>query len=95
MKIVALVGSLRKDSYNKQLALTIQERFTATFDLEVLDLGVLPHYNQDEEINPAESIVEFKRKVKEALFMKSCSELLENNKPSFEIKIFKFEKRTE
>ncbi|WP_160722938.1 NADPH-dependent FMN reductase [Bacillus sp. USDA818B3_A] len=66
MKIVALVGSLRKDSFNKQLAYTIQDRFTDQFDLEVLDLGVLPHYNQDEELNPAEAVVEFKRKVKEA-----------------------------
>ena len=66
MKIVALIGSLRKDSYNKQLALTIQERFASKFDLEILDLGILPHYNQDEEFNPAEAVVEFKRKVKEA-----------------------------
>ncbi|PFN76000.1 NADPH-dependent FMN reductase [Bacillus sp. AFS076308] len=66
MKIVALVGSLRKDSYNKQLAYTIQERFANKFDLEVLDLGVLPHYNQDEELNPADSVLEFKQKVKEA-----------------------------
>ncbi|PLS08531.1 NADPH-dependent FMN reductase [Neobacillus cucumis] len=66
MKIIALVGSLRKDSFNKQLALTIQERFANHFELEVLDLGLLPHYNQDEEFHPAESVGEFKRKVKEA-----------------------------
>ncbi|MED4223843.1 NAD(P)H-dependent oxidoreductase [Neobacillus cucumis] len=66
MKIVALVGSLRKDSYNKQLAFTIQDRFAAKFELEVLDLGLLPHFNQDEEFNPAESVVEFKQKVNEA-----------------------------
>ncbi|TWE01768.1 NADPH-dependent FMN reductase [Neobacillus bataviensis] len=66
MKIVALVGSLRKDSYNKQLAYTIQERFANKFDLEILDLGVLPPYNQDEELNPADSVLEFKQKVKEA-----------------------------
>ena len=58
--------SLRKDSYNKQLAYTIQERFANKFDLEILDLGVLPHYNQDEELNPADSVLEFKQKVKEA-----------------------------
>ncbi|AZU62765.1 NADPH-dependent FMN reductase [Neobacillus mesonae] len=66
MKIVAIVGSLRKDSYNKQLAATIQERNMERFDLEILDLSVLPHYNQDEENNPSEAVVDFKRKVKEA-----------------------------
>ena len=32
---------------------------------------------------------ETKRKIKEALLMKSCSKLLENNTPSFDLKIFK------
>lgn len=66
MKLVALVGSLRKGSYNKQLAETIKERFGQTFDLEVLDLGVLPHFDQDIETNPPETVNDFKEKVKEA-----------------------------
>ncbi|GHH99268.1 NADPH-dependent FMN reductase [Neobacillus kokaensis] len=66
MKIVAIVGSLRKDSYNKQLAATIQERNMIKFDMEILDLSVLPFYNQDEENNPSEAVIVFKKKVKEA-----------------------------
>lgn len=66
MKIVAIVGSIRKDSYNKQLAAIIQERNMDKFDMEILDLSVLPFYNQDEENTPAEAVVDFKRKVKEA-----------------------------
>ena len=66
MKLVAIVGSLRKDSYNRQLAVAIQERYAEKFELEILDIGLLPHYNQDEENNPAPSVVEFKKKVKEA-----------------------------
>ncbi|WP_042457053.1 NADPH-dependent FMN reductase [Neobacillus dielmonensis] len=66
MKLVAIVGSLRNGSYNRLLAETIQERNTGHFDLEILDIGVLPHYNQDEELNPPESVVQFKKKVKEA-----------------------------
>ncbi|WP_040208867.1 NADPH-dependent FMN reductase [Neobacillus jeddahensis] len=66
MKMVAIVGSLRKGSYNRQLAATIQERFGSEFDLEILDLGLLPHYDQDEENNPPESVSDFKKKVKEA-----------------------------
>ena len=66
MKLVAIVGSLRKGSYNKQLADTIKERHGQTFGLEILDLSLLPHYNQDTENNPPESVIDFKRKVKEA-----------------------------
>lgn len=66
MKIVAIVGSLRKGSYNRQLASTIQERHAQKFDLEILDIGQLPHFDQDTELNPSESVTVFKRKVKEA-----------------------------
>ena len=66
MKLVAIVGSLRKGSYNKQLADTIKERHGQTFDLEILDLGLLPHFDQDTENNPPMSVIDFKRKVKEA-----------------------------
>lgn len=66
MKIVAIVGSIRKDSYNKQLAYTIQERYVNKFDLEILDLGELPFYNQDIENDPPESVRDFKKKIKDA-----------------------------
>ncbi|MCM3570399.1 NADPH-dependent FMN reductase [Neobacillus mesonae] len=66
MKLVAIVGSLRKDSYNKQLASIIKERNSNKFDLEILDLSVLPFYNQDKENNPPETVIDFKRRVKEA-----------------------------
>jgi chromate reductase, NAD(P)H dehydrogenase (quinone) len=66
MKIVAIVGSLRKDSYNRQFASTIQERYANKFELEILDIGSLPHFDQDFENVPAQSVVEFKKKVKEA-----------------------------
>ncbi|MDQ1145730.1 chromate reductase [Bacillus sp. SORGH_AS 510] len=66
MKIVAIVGSLRKGSYNKQLAATIKERYGKIFELEILDIGLLPHFDQDIEINPPETVTDFKRKVKEA-----------------------------
>ena len=66
MKIAALVGSVRKDSYNKQLAETIKDRFQAKFALDVLDIRSLPYYDQDEEKNPPEIVREFKRTVKEA-----------------------------
>jgi len=49
MKLVALVGSLRKDSFNLHLVETIQERYKGKFDIEYADIRSLPHYDQDEE----------------------------------------------
>ncbi len=66
MKIVAIVGSLRKESYNRLLANTIKDRFANKFDLEILDIGLLPHFDQDAENDPTEAVREFKRAVKEA-----------------------------
>lgn len=66
MKFVALVGSLRKESFNMQLAKTIQERFQDKFELHIPDLGSLPHFNQDEELDPPEVVRQFKQTIKEA-----------------------------
>jgi chromate reductase len=66
MKIVALVGSLRKDSYNLQLAKTMQERYRANFELVIADIGALPHYNQDDENHPADVVLTFKKQVADA-----------------------------
>ena len=49
MKVVAIVGSIRKDSYNLKLAKHVQKRYADQFDLEILDLAPLPMYNQDIE----------------------------------------------
>ena len=43
MKIVAIVGSLRKDSFNMQLVKTIEKRYSHLFELEIADIGNLPH----------------------------------------------------
>ncbi|MCM3456686.1 NAD(P)H-dependent oxidoreductase [Heyndrickxia oleronia] len=66
MKIVAIVGSIRKESYNLKLAKYIQTRYAERFDLEILNIKDLPHYDQDIEMNPPEVVTEFKGKVAEA-----------------------------
>ncbi|GIN40681.1 NADPH-dependent FMN reductase [Heyndrickxia oleronia] len=66
MKIVAIVGSIRKESYNLKLAKYIQTRYADRFDLEILNIKDLPHYDQDIEMNPPEVVTEFKGKVAEA-----------------------------
>ena len=66
MKIVALVGSIRKDSYNLKLAQYIQKRYKEHFELEILNLRELPFYDQDMENDPPTVVTAFKTKVKEA-----------------------------
>ncbi|MDN7245295.1 NADPH-dependent FMN reductase [Planococcus shenhongbingii] len=66
MKVVAIVGSVREDSYNKKLAKYVQKRYADKFDLEILDLSGLPLYNQDIENNPPEAVTDFKLRVKAA-----------------------------
>jgi chromate reductase, NAD(P)H dehydrogenase (quinone) len=66
MKVVAIVGSIRKDSYNLKLAKHVQDRYADQFELEILDLAPLPFYNQDIELEAPQVVLDFKAKVKEA-----------------------------
>ena len=66
MKVVALVGSIRKDSYNVKLATYIKKRYQEQFELEILNLRELPMYDQDIENNPPAVVTEFKGKVANA-----------------------------
>lgn len=66
MKIVAIVGSLRKDSYNKKIAEFIRERFKEKIDVELVLLHDLPIFNQDIEKDPPQEVKDFKSKIKGA-----------------------------
>jgi NAD(P)H-dependent FMN reductase len=49
MNVLAMVGSLRRESYNLQLARTIEERNRERFGMEYAELGALPFFNEDLE----------------------------------------------
>ncbi|MCM3117850.1 NAD(P)H-dependent oxidoreductase [Neobacillus sp. MER 74] len=66
MKIVAIVGSLRKESYNMHLAKTIQDRYEDKMEIEIADIRSLPYFDQDEENNPPQSVKEFKEAIASA-----------------------------
>ncbi|WP_323131795.1 NADPH-dependent FMN reductase [Paenibacillus xylanilyticus] len=42
MKVAAIVGSIRKDSYNLKLARYIQNRYQHLFQLDMLNIRDLP-----------------------------------------------------
>ncbi|MBS4210050.1 NAD(P)H-dependent oxidoreductase [Bacillus sp. FJAT-50079] len=63
MKIVAIVGSIRKESYNKKLALFMKEHFRNKVEIEILSIAELPMYNEDQELTPPEIVKEIKSSV--------------------------------
>lgn len=63
MKIAVLVGSNRKESFNKKLAVFMQKRYQATAEFEILPIEQLPMYNQDDELTPPEIVTDIKQKV--------------------------------
>lgn len=66
IKIVAVVGSLRKDSYNRQLALTAKHMSMNVSDFEILDYADVPLMNQDIEFPAPESVRRVREVVKSA-----------------------------
>ncbi|WP_419959938.1 NADPH-dependent FMN reductase [Psychrobacillus sp. BM2] len=66
MKVVAIVGSIRKESYNLQLAKHVQARYADKFEVEILDIAPIPMYNQDIELDAPQEVLDFKAKVKAA-----------------------------
>jgi chromate reductase len=66
MKIVTLVGSLRSESYNLKLARTMQDRYSDRFEMVFADLRELPHYDQDDENDPPQSVIALKQEISEA-----------------------------
>lgn len=66
MKVIALVGSLRKDSYNEQLIKTMGQRYHTMFDIEIAPIGQLPFYNEDDELSPPKEVEEFKALIESA-----------------------------
>ncbi|MCC3359215.1 NADPH-dependent FMN reductase [Bacillus sp. REN16] len=66
MNIVTLVGSLRKSSFNMQIAKTMQERYKEKLNIQIADIGALPHFNQDDELNPPQVVKDFKASIANA-----------------------------
>lgn len=59
-QIAVVVGSLRKDSFNRKLANALVQLAPAEFTFKFLDIGALPLYNQDDDANQAEAVKRMK-----------------------------------
>ncbi len=62
--VAVIVGSLRKDSINKKLANALIKMAPSDFSFKIIDISALPLYNQDEDGNPAQSVVKLKSEIK-------------------------------
>jgi chromate reductase len=62
--IAVLVGSLRKESFNRKVAKTLVALAPESLKLEILEIGELPMYNQDLEETPPTEWTEFRNRVK-------------------------------
>lgn len=60
-QIAVIVGSLRKDSYNRALAKAVTRLAPANFSFDFLEIGDLPLYNQDDDDHQAAAVLRFKK----------------------------------
>jgi chromate reductase, NAD(P)H dehydrogenase (quinone) len=65
-RIAVIVGSLRKESFNKKLATALARLGPADFSFETLRIDDLPLYNQDDDGNPADSVKRLKGEISAA-----------------------------
>ncbi|MDH1263143.1 NAD(P)H-dependent oxidoreductase [Pseudomonas sp. GD03944] len=65
--VAVLVGSLRKASINRKLALALADLAPPSLKLEIVEIGDLPLYNEDIDVEPAPAAyTAFRSKVKAA-----------------------------
>ncbi|WP_455282761.1 NADPH-dependent FMN reductase [Cupriavidus necator] len=64
--VVVLVGSLRKESYNRKLAKALIALAPAQLKLEIVEIGELQLYNQDLDEKPPQTWTAFRDRVRRA-----------------------------
>ncbi|RTZ48162.1 NAD(P)H-dependent oxidoreductase [Candidimonas sp. SYP-B2681] len=62
-QIAVIIGSLRKDSYNRKLANALVKLAPPEFSFKQLEIGDLPLYNQDDDANQAPSVQRLKSEI--------------------------------
>src|SRR5690606_35848800 len=65
-RIAVFVGSLSRESINRQLAQALIELAPADFSLRIARIDDLPVYNRDDDSNPAEPVKRLKREITES-----------------------------
>lgn len=64
--IAVVVGSLRSESLNKKLAIALQRLAPENFAFNLLPIGDLPLYNQDDDASPSAAVIRLKADIVKA-----------------------------
>ena len=63
IKIAVVVGSLRRDSFNRRFAGALKMLAPADFALNIAEIGDLPLYNQDDDADQAPAVKRLKSEI--------------------------------
>lgn len=64
--IAVLVGSIRKDSFNRKLAQALEKLFPGEFSFTPVRIDDLPLYNQDDDASPSPQVMRLKGEISAA-----------------------------
>ena len=64
MKIGVIIGSLRQDSFNRKIAHTLIALAPKSLEMQIIEIGQLSFFNQDEEAVPPQAWVQFREAIK-------------------------------
>jgi chromate reductase len=62
--VAVIVGSLRREAFSRRVASALRQLQPPTVNLEIVEIGGLPLYNQDDESQPPRPWVEFRDRIK-------------------------------
>jgi chromate reductase len=66
VKILGIAGSLRKASYNRAALRAGQQLCPSDAKIELFELDGIPPFNQDEEKNPPQKVIDLKSRIRAA-----------------------------
>ena len=64
--VAVIVGSLRKESFNRKMAKAMIAMAPPSLKLEIVEIGQVPHFNQDFEADPPQEVKDFKGRIQQA-----------------------------
>ncbi len=65
-KVAVIVGSLRKESFTRKVAHALASLAPPALKLEIVEIGRLPLYNQDDDASPPKASADFKQRIRAA-----------------------------
>lgn len=64
--VAVVVGSLRKASFNRKVALALAELAPANLKLQIVEIGDLPLYNEDIDVDPPAAYTAFREQLRDS-----------------------------